>query len=85
MDIKEVIAGPDQNVNDVERWFSVVAGAALAVYGLSRRSAGGIAVAGIGGALLLRGATGNCPAYRLLGISTHEETATPSADLTPAT
>ena len=58
------------NVSNPERWISVVAGAAAAAYGLARRSPGGFVTAAIGGALLFRGATGSCPVYNALGIST---------------
>ena len=61
------------NVSNPERWFSVVAGAALAAYGLTRRSIGGTLLAAIGGALTWRGATGHCPMYGALGISTADE------------
>jgi uncharacterized membrane protein len=61
------------NVSNPERWFSVVAGAALAAYGLTRRSIGGTLLAAIGGALTWRGATGHCPLYGSLGISTADE------------
>ena len=59
------------NVSSPERWFSVVAGSALAAYGLTRRSIAGLAVAGLGGALAWRGATGHCMVYESLGISTN--------------
>ncbi|HMC23238.1 MAG TPA: SRPBCC family protein [Thermoanaerobaculia bacterium] len=58
------------NVSNPERWFSVVAGTALAAYGLTRRSVPGVLLAGVGGALAWRGATGHCLIYRSLGIST---------------
>ena len=58
------------NVGDPERWLSVVAGAAIVAYGLTRRSISGLLIAGAGGALLWRGATGQCPLYQSLGIST---------------
>lgn len=58
------------NVSHPERWFSVVAGSALVAYGLTRRSIGGLVLAGLGGAVVWRGATGHCLAYELLGIST---------------
>ena len=75
MDISQSILSGEQNVNDVERWCSVVVGAAMAVYGLSRRSAGGFFLAAAGGALVFRGATGNCPIYQALGLTTVEEEA----------
>jgi uncharacterized membrane protein len=62
-----------QNVSNPERWVSVVAGATIAGYGLARRKLSGLALAGLGGALLWRGATGNCPVYGSLGVSTHRE------------
>jgi len=60
-----------QNVSSPERWLSVVAGSALAAYGLTRRSVAGLVVAGVGGALAWRGATGRCMIYETLGISTN--------------
>lgn len=59
-----------RNVADTERLVSVAAGAILAVLGLGRRSPAGALVAGIGGGLLLRGASGRCPMYGALGIDT---------------
>ena len=38
-----------------ERWISVVAGATLAAYGLTRRSVSGLAIAGLGGVLVATG------------------------------
>ncbi|MCU1244800.1 MAG: cyclase/dehydrase [Acidobacteria bacterium] len=58
------------NVGNPERWASLVAGAAVAAYGLTRRSVSGTLIAGIGGALLWRGATGHCPIYSSLGMNT---------------
>lgn len=59
-----------QNVSNPERWISVVCGSALAAYGLKRRSIAGVALAGLGGALVWRGATGHCAIYESLGVST---------------
>lgn len=47
----------------VERWASALGGAALAVYGLQRRSMGGAMIAAGAGALIYRGATGRFPGY----------------------
>ena len=63
----------NQNVNDPERWVSVVFGSALAAYGLKKRSVGGFILSAIGGALMWRGATGNCPIYESLGMSSRRE------------
>jgi uncharacterized membrane protein len=64
-----------KNVNNPERWVSVVVGSALAAYGLKRRSGSGIALSALGGALVLRGASGFCAVYNALGISSngHEQ------------
>jgi uncharacterized membrane protein len=58
------------NVGNSERWASVVAGTALAAFGLARRSVSGMILAGVGGVLAWRGATGRCPLYASLGVST---------------
>ena len=67
---------PDQadiNVGSNERAVSLAAGAALSLLGLSRRSIPGLLVAGVGGAMIYRGATGHCPAYQAAGINTAED------------
>ena len=58
------------NVGNPERWLSVIAGSALAAYGLKRRSIPGLVLSAVGGALVWRGATGHCPVYEILGLST---------------
>jgi uncharacterized membrane protein len=58
------------NEGEYERWASVLGGGALALYGLSRRSGGGLALAALGGAFVYRGLTGHSPLYEFLGIST---------------
>jgi uncharacterized membrane protein len=65
-----------RNVGRRERVVSVAAGSLLAVAGLRRRDPLGLLVAGVGGALLHRGATGHCYAYQALGVNTAE----PDAD-----
>ena len=62
-----------QNVGQAERWASGAAGSLLAVLGLQRRDLPGLLIAGVGGALLYRCATGHCPAYQSLGIDTAEQ------------
>jgi len=62
------------NVNRRERWLSVVIGSAVAAYGLSRRSVAGVTLAGLGSALVWRGASGRCPVYGSLGITSVAET-----------
>jgi uncharacterized membrane protein len=58
------------NVGDAERWLSLLGGGALAVFGLTRGSLGGLALAALGGAAAYRGLTGHCHAYGALGINT---------------
>jgi uncharacterized membrane protein len=59
-----------RNVADSERVGSVALGAALVAYGVRRRDPAGLAAALFGGAFVLRGATGRCPVYESLGVST---------------
>jgi uncharacterized membrane protein len=58
------------NISDIERWVSLSAGAAMALYGLSRRRASGFALAGFGALLLRRGLTSHCDVYQALGVNT---------------
>jgi uncharacterized membrane protein len=60
------------NVGDTERIFSVLGGAALATWGLSRGGFGGLLLGALGGALIYRGATGHCSCYQALDLSTAE-------------
>ena len=62
----------DVNVGSAERLCSSLAGGALTLYGLSRMSLMGLVLAGIGGSLLYRGATGHCQLYKALGVNTAE-------------
>jgi uncharacterized membrane protein len=61
---------PQVNVNDRERMISGAAGAALTLLGISRRSIPGLILAGLGGGLMYRAATGHCHMYEALGIDT---------------
>jgi hypothetical protein len=65
----------DKNVGTIERWASVLGGGALVAYALRREPrlsplSGALALGAA--TLLLRGATGHCPAYGALGLSTAE-------------
>jgi uncharacterized membrane protein len=60
------------NVGSMERWLSLLGGGALAAFGLSRGSLGGLALAAVGGSLIYRGATGHCHLYEALGVNTAE-------------
>ncbi len=58
------------NVGTVERVATAVGGAALLLYGLTRRTLLGLGVAALGGGLLARGLSGHCPLYEELGLRT---------------
>ena len=58
------------NVAQPERVGSVALGAALVTYGIRRRDPAGAIAALLGGAFVIRGATGHCPVYRAMGVST---------------
>src|SRR5690242_13381352 len=58
------------NVGPNERVVSVASGSILALAGLTRGSLPGLLIAGIGGALIYRGATGHCHTCESLGIDT---------------
>ena len=58
------------NVGDTERLLSTIGGGALALYGLTRGSFSGIALALAGGALIYRGVTGHCNLYEAMGVNT---------------
>jgi uncharacterized membrane protein len=57
------------NVGGKERWLSALGGSALFLYGVQKKSAAGVALAALGGALITRGATGRCQVYQALGRS----------------
>jgi uncharacterized membrane protein len=59
-----------KNVGDTERWMSVAAGAALAMYGLDRSDFPGGLLAVLGAELIRRGLTGHCLVYDALNVST---------------
>jgi len=59
-----------KNVGDMERVVSVVAGTALALFGLRRFSLTRLGFAGLGASLVYRGLTGYCAAYDRAGVST---------------
>src|SRR5438270_12425961 len=58
------------NVGDTERWLSAAGGAALGLFGLTRGSLGGLALAAAGGSLVYRGLSGHCSLYQALDVST---------------
>jgi len=58
------------NVGELERYGSIVGGAALFAAGLSRRNIPGLLLAGLGGLFILRGMGGHCRMYDSMGVST---------------
>jgi uncharacterized membrane protein len=60
----------DINVGYYERLASAVGGPLAALYGLTRGTPAGIALAAAGGVLFYRGITGHCPVYQALGVTT---------------
>ncbi len=71
----------DVNMGDAERWVSGIGGGALAIYGLTRGTLGGLALAALGVGLAYRGVTGHSPLYTLLGVSTDGERHSPHASV----
>jgi len=68
-------SGSSVNVGQTERWVSAVGGGALALYGITRGSLGGIALALVGAALVQRGYSGHCNLYEAIGYSTGDDAA----------
>lgn len=63
-------SGSSLNVGQTERWISALGGGALALYGVTRGSLGGIALALVGAALVQRGYSGHCNLYEAMGYNT---------------
>lgn len=62
------------NVNEYERFLSVVSGFGLVLYGLIRPSWRSLGFMVAGSYLLYRGLTGHCPAYETASFSTASRT-----------
>ena len=73
------------NVSQNERIASVVGGSALALYGVTRRSWGGLLLAVLGGGLIYRGATGHCDICEAMGRNTAEADQTEAPDVSQST
>lgn len=78
---KEVNGRPTTNVSDAERIVSGIAGVALTAYAIAQKesAAKALPLGAVGGFLLYRSATGNCPAYTALHTGTSSETTNPDA------
>ena len=62
--------GASVNIGEVERWASAIGGGALALFGITRGSLGGIALALVGAALVQRGVSGHCNLYEAMNVNT---------------
>ena len=71
-DLREGRVRSGQNISETERWMSMAAGAALALYGVTRRRGSGMMMAGLGAWLFQRGMSGHCHTYQLLGLNTSD-------------
>ena len=69
-DVIEARVRSGRNISETERWLSIAAGTAMALYGISRGRGRGWILAALGGMLVQRGASGHCHTYDFLGIST---------------
>jgi uncharacterized membrane protein len=58
----------EMNMSDMERTLSVVGGAALVMFGLSRMPKGSLILLAGGLYAMYRGASGHCNVYEQLGI-----------------
>lgn len=65
------------NISSNERVTSLLVGSGLVLAGLRRFSLRGLAVAGVGAALVQRGVTRHCGVYQRLGIDTSDRAASP--------
>ena len=63
------VSSSSVNVGQAERWASAIGGGALALYGVTRGSLGGIALALVGAALVQRGVTGHCNLYDAINFN----------------
>jgi uncharacterized membrane protein len=68
--LTEFVTSLEPNVNSAERVASAVAGGGLLAYGLKQGGVGGTVLSVLGGAMLLRGATGHSYIYDALGVDT---------------
>src|SRR6476659_11375159 len=69
-DAREGRVRSNRNLSGFERWASIVAGAGLTAYGMSRLKSNGWLYAGLGGLLLRRGVTAHCDVYEAIGVNT---------------
>jgi uncharacterized membrane protein len=70
-----------QNMSETERWVSLGVGVGLLALGLKQGIRDGLVLAITGGALLYRGATGQCPLYKVAGIDTSSDSPRPGVSV----
>jgi hypothetical protein len=70
----------EQNVGKIERWGSLLGGGALLAWAALKRSPVAGALGLTGAILLFRGATGHCPIYSKMGMSTADLVNDPGAE-----
>ena len=70
-----------QNMSETERWLSLVIGGGLLALGLRQGIRAGLMLAITGGGLLYRGATGQCPMYKVAGIDTSTDRPRPGVSV----
>ncbi|MEO7719488.1 MAG: SRPBCC family protein [Capsulimonas sp.] len=73
--------GGSANVHPIERIVSVLGGSALIAYGVTQRKPVPLALAGLGAALVGRGATGHCPVYTALHTGSAKQTESENASV----
>lgn len=71
-DARDASVRSGRNISEVEKWVSLAAGAAVALYGISRarKNGKGWLLTALGGMLVERGATGHCRVYEALNLNT---------------
>jgi uncharacterized membrane protein len=69
------------NMSETERWVSLGVGVGLLALGLKQGIRDGLMLAITGGALLYRGATGQCPLYKVAGIDTSSDRPRPGVSV----
>ncbi|HEX2910587.1 MAG TPA: SRPBCC family protein [Chloroflexia bacterium] len=67
------------NISDQERLISSIAGGMLVVYGVTRFSLPGLAIAGVGADLLYRGSSGQSLFYKLMKVNTSRQGENPNS------
>jgi uncharacterized membrane protein len=69
------------NMSETERWLSLAVGVGLLGLGLKQGIRDGLMLAVTGGALLYRGASGQCPLYKVAGIDTSTDRPRPGVSV----